>query len=544
MSLFAIEIVVELLVIATIVAVLAKSFRIPYTVCLVVVGLIISLLKNLDLEFLQLLHEAELSKDLILLIFLPPLLFEGTINMDLEILRRNTAPVVLFATVGTILSTAILGLSFYAAFGFAAAGALLLGAILAPTDPVSVIALFKEEGVDKNLSTIVEGESVFNDGIGVVFFLIFLEAVESKHAVTLGAALYELVREIAIGGGVGILIGYGAHRILGRIDDRFTEVMISVALAYGVYIVAEHLHASGVIAVVAAGLIIGNYGKILSMSPTTRLALTNFWEVAAFMVNSILFLLMGMGSEMERIFHFWQYILVAYLAVVLGRSAIVYGLTSLLNLYRRPISRAWQHIMNWGGLRGSIPVALALGLPAGIAIETAGQTFHRSDITQIIFGVVLLSLLLQGLSIGWLLRRLGFGKVPHHEREYDLLRGRTISLKAAREALARLNDRGEVSENVYQGIVNEIDRELADLSASRNKLVAAHYELNDTEFKKVSNSLLLSERAALEDAFRKGLLAEEAMDLLTADIDTKIAHEGVPFYSPEERDDVPDLPVE
>ncbi|MFC1707621.1 Na+/H+ antiporter [Planctomycetota bacterium] len=541
MSLFAVELVVELLVIATVVAVLAKYFRVPYTVFLVLVGLGISLLKYSDVEFLQILTRPVLSEDLILLIFLPPLLFEGTINMDLEILRRHAAPVAVLALFGTFVATALMGLSLYLVFGLAVAGALLIGAILAPTDPVSVLAVFKEEGVNKNLSTLVEGESVFNDGIAVVLFLIFRDLVTQAQPVSLEHCLLEFLREILIGGGIGIAFGYVAHRVMGRIDHRFTETMLSVALAYGVYVVAKHAHASGVIAVVAAGLIIGNYGKILSMSPTTRLALTNFWEIAAFMVNSILFLLMGMACEPDQLLHHWHVIAVAFLVMVVGRSVIIYGAFALLNRIRRPVPTSWQHIINWGGLRGSIPVALVLGIPADLQIEMAGGVLTCADVTQIIFGVVVLSLLIQGLTIGKLLAKLGFGKLPLCVREYELLRGRTISLKAGAESLAELRQRGEVSERVYESIHGELDKELQTLQDSTTSLLNQHTELNDTEFRKVADSLLLTQRAALEDAFRQGLLSEEAMEKLVQDVDAKLASHGSPFYAEWEIDDVPDL---
>lgn len=539
MPIAAVDIVVTLLVIATVVAVVAKSMRVPYTVALVICGLGISLLKGFDFGFLKGIQQAELSKELILLIFLPPLLFEGTINMDLEILRRNKAPVAVLALIGTLVATGLIGISLSGIFGLGIVGAMLIGSILAPTDPVSVIAVFKEQGVNKNLATIVEGESVFNDGIGVVLYLIFVQLCTDATNVTFSHAVTEFLREILIGGGIGVGLGYLAHWVLGRIDDRFTEVMISVALAYGVYVISEHLHASGVIAVVTAGLIIGNYGKVLSMSPTTRFAMTSFWEAAAFIVNSLLFLLMGLECDILSLHAHWFEILVAFGLMIVVRALLVYTTFGILNRFRPPVSRSWQHVVNWGGLRGSIPVALVLGLPTGLSLVGPEVTWLKADVTQLVFGVVMLSLLTQGLTMNRLLSHLGFTKLPPHEREYDLLRGRTISVKAALVMLEDLFDKGEVASSIYTDMHRELDRELGLLSASTSSVFESHDALHDSEYRKIADALLLSQRAALEDASRQGLLTEEATDKLVHDIDEKLASDGNPFYGEDETNELP-----
>ncbi len=543
-----IELAVALLAVATVVALLARRLKIPYTVFLVVAGLCLGVLRQAGYEGLELLEQMQLTgddlHDLILLIFLPPLLFEGCLNMDLEILRRQMWPVLLLATVGTFITTGLIGGSLMAAFGFGLAGALLLAAMLAPTDPVSVLALFKEAGVNKDLSTVVEGESVFNDGIAVVLFLIFLQMCRGTE-VTVASGLAEFSQKIFLGGGVGLVLGYAAHRILGMIDEHLIEVMISVVLAYGSYVLAEVFHASGVIAVVSAGIIIGNYGRVFSMSATTRLTLSSFWEVAAFLVNSFLFLMMGLATRMDMVFDRAGMIIAIFVGMLLIRSVVTYGAFALLNRYRTPVSRGWQHVINWGGLRGSIPIALVLGLPTNFVLQAGDKSFSQQEITQIISGVVLLSLLVQGLSISWLLHALGFTRVPKIEREYELLRGRTISLKAASYQLEELFAKGEVAPQLHEGLRQQLDAQLTALSGSTESLLNQHYELKETEYRKVAHAMLLAERAAVEEGARQGILSEEALEHLLAEIDNKLMlEEGSPLYAAGQIDDEPDLPDE
>jgi CPA1 family monovalent cation:H+ antiporter len=276
---------VELLVVAIVVAIVVKYIRLPYTIALVLAGVFVGLLPEVP--------ALPVHPRLWLLLFLPPLLFEGTINMDLELLKRYATPVGLLALPGTLVSVALLTTTFHLLFALPVPLAMLLAVMLSPTDPVSVLATFKEHGVARGLQTIVEGESVFNDGVAVVLYIIVLAWV-GGDALTVAEGIVEFVKVVAGGALVGAVLGYLTHRLYSVIDDNLIEVGLSVALAYGAYLAAERLEVSGVIAVVVAGLIIGNYGRIFSMSPSTRLSLTNFWEVAAFLINGLLFLMIGL----------------------------------------------------------------------------------------------------------------------------------------------------------------------------------------------------------------------------------------------------------
>ena len=281
--------IVEFLLLASLVAIVVKYIRLPYTIALVLAGVAVGLLPKVP--------GLPVAPNLWLLLFLPPLLFEGTINMDLDLLRRYATPVGLLALVGNLISVLLLATVFHFGLDLSVGLATLLGVMLSPTDPVAVLALFKEQGVTRGLQTIVEGESIFNDGIAVVLYIILLEVIQHGGSVTVIQGIIEFVKVVAGGALVGGVLGYLTHRLYSVVDDHLIEVSLSVVLAYGSYLVAERLEVSGVIAVVVAGLIVGNYGRILSMSPTTRLSLTHFWEVAAFLFNGLLFLLIGLTVE-------------------------------------------------------------------------------------------------------------------------------------------------------------------------------------------------------------------------------------------------------
>lgn len=383
-----------LLLIALAVALVTRWTRRPYTIALVIWGLILGLL--------QLFEPVHLSRELILAVFLPPLLFEGALHIRAKVLRRRAGVVLGLALGGTLLTALIVGLAVHWLLGFDLLTGLLLGTIVAPTDPVSVLATFRAARVERDLSTIVESESLFNDGIAVVLYVILLEA--------LGGApldLWQGVGDFAlvVGGGalLGLGLGFLTGRLLRRLDDHLLQVMVTLIVVYGAYLLAEHLHLSGVIAVAVAGLAAGNHG-LSSASSTSRENVTLFWEIVAFLVNSVVFLLIGFELRPDRLAGDLRAAVVAAAVLLAARALIVYGLSALVHRRRRNLPWPWRHVIVWGGLRGAVPVALALGLPAGLP--------GRESLVAIVFGVVLLSLLGQGLTMPALLRRLGLAQSP------------------------------------------------------------------------------------------------------------------------------------
>ncbi|HEX6304226.1 MAG TPA: sodium:proton antiporter, partial [Anaerolineales bacterium] len=298
--------------------------------------------------------------------------------------------------------------------------ALLLGVIIAPTDPVSVLATFRNANVDRDLSTIVESESLFNDGIAVVLYVILLETLEGVEL-----SLLQGVGDIAlvVGGGAVLGLGLGmlATRFLKRLDDHLIEVMITLVLVYGAYLLAEHLHLSGVIAVSISGLVVGNQGLVRT-STYSRQSLTLFWEIVAFLVNSVAFLLIGFELHITRLVDDLLPIIMIFAILLFARAIVVYslGARSRWRLGKRTdepdqsdLPWRWLHVIFLGGLRGAVPVALALGLPVSLT--------GRETLVTIVFGVVLFSLVGQGLSMPTLIQRLGLARDEQIEGQSEQL---------------------------------------------------------------------------------------------------------------------------
>lgn len=382
------HVVIELLLIALVAALLTKRLRQPYTIGLVIVGLVLGVF--------QIFEPIPLSKELVLTLFLPPLLFEGALHIRFDMLRKRWSIISGMALLGTLVTTVAVGAAMHFLLGMSWPVSLLLGAIVAPTDPVSVLATFKEAGTDRELSTIIESESLLNDGVAVVLYTVLLAAVGGE-AITAVAGLGEFIRIAGGGIAVGFVIGTISNRFLRDMDDYLIEVMVTLVLAYGAFLLAESLHLSGVLAVAVAGLAVGNCPLVCEVPPEKTSEVVVFWEVAVFLLNSLLFLLMGFALNPA---HFLRDVLASVVVVggmIVSRAVMSYGLGAI-GVARRRLLWSWSHVIFWGGLRGSIPIALALGLPTTLP--------GRDDLVSVIFGVVLFSLIVQGLTIPLLLRRL------------------------------------------------------------------------------------------------------------------------------------------
>ena len=438
-----------LLLVAACVGMAARRFRLPYTLALVAAGLILG---GFDL---QVLHDVELNADLLLLLLLPALLFEAAFHIDIAEFRRNLAPIVMLAVPGVMLASSACAAVLYLTLGasglvegFGWREAWLFSVVMAATDPVSVLALFRQFGVAKRLYLIVEGESLLNDGVAVVLFIVVTGVYGLSAA---GNAMPEDTSLIGYGfetllrmGGGGLLVGAalgGAFTVVTRqIEDHLIETTLSVLLAYGSFLVAEQLHCSGVLSTVFAGIIAGAYGTRWGMSASTRNAVEDFWEFAAFLANSFIFLLVGLELEPWRLWHDGLAIIVAFLAVVLGRAVAVYLGVPIADRMAMPLPKAWRHVMMWGGLRGSLSMVLVLTLPAGFA--------GRTLLVTMVFGVVGLSLFIQGLTMGPLLGRLGLLKGKERHDAYERARATSIMTRRALEELEELEHDGLVEQQV------------------------------------------------------------------------------------------------
>jgi len=408
-----ISIVIGLIFAASISAIFVKKARLPYTIGLLIVGIGIGYLSS-RVDMLAPLREVQLTPDIILFLILPTLLFEASINIDSRLLSRNLVPILLLATVGLLISTVIVGFGISAVTPLTLGAALVFGALISATDPVAVIALFKELGVPKRLSTLVDGESLFNDATAIVVFNILIVIITtgtafSASVVISGVGQFLLV---FIGGLLaGVTLGAAMLWIIAlERSDHMVQAALTSVLAYLAFIVAEHLlEVSGVMAVVAAG-ILTSWAGMRVFDDSMRRYLTEFWELMAFLANSMIFLLMGLTeyhlfADLGRYNDTLGYILIGFMLTIIARFLVVCGLTPLANRLapKARVERDDKAVIFWGGLRGAIPLALALGLPADFE--------HRIMIIDLTLGVVLMSLLIQGISVSWLLRKLGLIEV-------------------------------------------------------------------------------------------------------------------------------------
>jgi CPA1 family monovalent cation:H+ antiporter len=504
--------VIELLLIASIVAIAVQRLRVPYTVALVVVGLLLTTQSPLQVE---------LTPELILALFVPPLVFEAAFHLNFTELRRNLVPILILAVPGVILTTVIIGGLLSLGAGLSLPVALVFGALIAATDPVAVVALFRMLGAPKRLAVLMEGESLFNDGTALVLFnLMVLVAMTGQF--DLASSLLDFGRVAAGGVVVGLALGWAISRLIARIDDYLIETTLTTVLAFGSYLVAEQLHFSGVLAVVAAGLVNGNLGP-QGMSPSTRIVLFNFWEYVAFLANSLVFLLIGLEVDIPAMLDAWQPIAWAIGGVILARVVVIYGLSWAANRLAEPVSLRWRHVLAWGGLRGALSLAMALSLPATFGPE-------RMLLRTMAFGVVLFTLLVQATSMRPLIRRLGIIVRSQAQVDYEMRHARLTALRAAEAHLERRYREGLISSHAWEVLKPRLQEQNALLSEAVRATLRADPELEAEELDTARREILRAERSAYLGLRRDGVIAEEVYENLVAEVDAVLEEERGGFW--------------
>jgi Na+:H+ antiporter len=380
-------------VVAAIVAMIARRTPIPYSVALVVVGLVGARILVPE--------GATIPPDVVLLVLLPGLVFEAAYRIELSELRRTFGGILILAAPGVLLTAGVVAVVLQLTMGLPIELGFVVGAMVSATDPAAVVATFKRLGAPRALSTLVDGESLFNDGTGIVVFTIGLKAVSTGVSPLEAAEGFGLA---VIGSGLlGAAAGLVASRALRYTEDHLVELMISLAAAYGTYVVADRLGLSGIIATVIAGVVLGNYGRRTGMSERAEEAVDIVWEFIAFLSTALAFLLVGVATSVPGLLSALPWILWAVVAVEVGRALVVYpvlgGADRLLRRRghgRRPVPTSWLHVLFWSGLRGAVAVAMALSLPVDFP--------QRALVQEITFGVALFTLLVQGSTIDRVMR--------------------------------------------------------------------------------------------------------------------------------------------
>ncbi|GAX44836.1 sodium/hydrogen exchanger [Tolypothrix sp. NIES-4075] len=492
-----VQILIILLLVATGVALLSRRLRVSYVTGLVLAGLAIT-------ELLP--RRIGLDSSLILDLFLPILLFEAAINTDISRLRSTIKPIALLAGPGVVISSGVTAVLLKWGLGLTWTEALLLGVILAITDTVSVIAVFKEVPVPSRLSTIVEGESLFNDGVALVLFSLILQ-VNTAGSLTILDGLQEFFVVVVGGILVGLVLGYLSSGLFVRSDDPLSSILLTVAVALGAFQIGHFLHVSGVVAVVVAGLIVGTFGLSSSVSASTRLTLLSFWESAGFGVNSFIFLLIGIEIDLITLWKTLPAVLLAILAYQVGRILCVYPLLAMVRWFDRPIPWRWQHVLFLGNIKGSLSMALAFSIPTTLT--------GREQLIAIVFGTVLLSLVGQGVSLPWLVKRLHLSKFSESRQQVEELQAQLMTGKAAQDELDSLLKSGVLPKAVYEEMRSAYQVRVAGAEKTLREL----YNRRPEEFHPKSGEhnkldairrrLLLAEKGALTEAMRKQILSEE-----------------------------------
>jgi len=384
-----------LLLVACLIAMLSRRLGLPYIVGLVVAGFGIALLPNAP--------ALPLSRGLIFNVLLPPLVFEAALQLEWRRFRGELPLTLTLAFAGVAIAAAVVAAGMHYAAGWSWIGAAMFGMLIAATDPVSVIAAFREMRAEKRLSMVVESESLLNDGVAAVGFAM-LTAIAAGMAPSAASVVPQFLWTLGGGLLVGLAVSGVILLIVGRTDDPLVEITLTTIAAYASFLIAEELHASGIISALAAGLVVGNLGWGAALSEEGKTRVQYAWEYFAFLANSLVFILIGLNAASLPLRQLGSVGAIAIVLVLLGRAISIYPLAALFGGSRWKLPPAYQHTLFWGGLRGALALALALAVPATVPERTA--------IIVTAFVVVAFSILVQGLTMPWLINRFGLGELP------------------------------------------------------------------------------------------------------------------------------------
>lgn len=514
--------------IATAVAIAVRRSRVPYTVALVLVGL--------GLGAFRAFEAPHLTKELLFTVFLPGLLFEAAFNLNAREFWRNRIAISALAIPGVIVAIALTGLivtpvlrAFALEQAFTLVYGLVFGALVAATDPIAVVGLFRTLNVPTRLATLVDGESLLNDGTAIVLLTLLLSYVGGSVR-SPGSLVGQFVTIVGGGALVGGGIGFIASRVTSHVDDAMIEITITTIAAYSAFVIGEQFHFSGVIATVGAGMVCGSYGREIGMSASTRIAVDTFWDYIAFALNSIIFLLIGFEVSPSALLSSWRQILIAYLAVLAARAGVMLLVTALLRRTSERMPLSWSAVLTWGGMRGALSMVLALGLATDFP--------HRDVLVTMTYGVVIMSLLIQGLTMPWLLRWFGLTSLERLGITYDVARTQVSIADGGVGEIERLAASHVAAPQLLDAIRKRYLRHEEEWRRQLQALHQREHSLAKEEAERTVRHLLHTERSQIAARWHEGLLRREAYDQLLASVDERLDRLDNGKY-----DDVMDLVV-
>ena len=472
--------------------------QVPYTLLLVIVGLGLALV---DVRLL------DLSPGMILMVFLPPLLFEAAWNMKWSELKEEVLPSGLYAIGGVVLSIATVGWALHTCAHIPWMTALLVGACLSATDSAAVIGLFREVGAGKRLTTLLEGESLFNDGAAVVAFGVLVELAIDPQPVQVSTTVLRFLVVTGIGLGLGGWVGLCVAFLTQRYELSWVEQSLTLVTAYGTYLLVEEFGGSGVIGVVTAGLVISNFSAQTGVVPMKRSTMTEFWEFAVFFVNSILFLLLGDQIHLPNLVRNLGTTSVAIVAIVLARAVTIYGFSALTNgLANTNIPWREQTVLWWSGLRGSVSISLALSIPIVV--------MGREEIIANSFGVVWFTLLVQGLTVKLLLGGLNLLEDQSLQQHYLELIARRDALCQVAMHLAQPSEQLTISATLQASQKTFVQQQLQQLHVDIQQMQAQHPQLQAFSLQQHQKALLAIEASIYTKFVQSGLLKSSPLPIM------------------------------
>ncbi len=503
------SLVIGIMVVAVFVAATAQRFRVPYTIAMVLTGLAVSLVR-LPPE----LSELRLSPHLILVTLLPGLIFEAAYHIDLAQLRDNIRSIVMLAVPGMILSTLIVGWLLHMLLPLEIVEAMLFGILISATDPIAVVGVFKELGVERRLGILVEGESLFNDGAAIVLYSILLGVATGEETFSLAQTTITFFVTVAGGVALGLIVGLIFSELMKRTEDHVLDIALTTIIAYGTYLLAEevlHGAVSPVIAVVVAAIYVGNYGSQGSYSGSSQVTIISFWEFVAFLINSAIFLLIGIEIDPIAFIEYARPIAISIGAILVARAVVIFSLRYIVNKSIRRFPANWGYVLFWGGLRGAVSIALVLSLP--FTLESRGL------LEIMAFGYVLFSLIVQGLTIRPLLSRLGITKVSEKEKDFERKRASIAMSQAAISALDQLHKDNVLSGPVCNQLRGMFEKQIDDQWQEAERMIAQDPSLVEQNVELVQRQIINEQKRALRRLLQRGILSDEVFEEKSARLD-------------------------